>query len=213
MSKFCENCGSELKDTDKVCPNCGAAVVKATKKDVKVENTQAKAEPTEKKNNTKMFAIIGGAAAAVVALLVIILLLCGGSYKKPIDNICKGMEKANAKTYLKALPEVMKEDYEDKIDNDFLEKQLEKLEDEYGKNIKISYKILDKEKIDKDDLEDMQERLEDKYDSKKKCKITDGYKLTVKLTIKGKDEKESDSTTINVYKVGGKWCVLSGSIF
>ena len=39
MSKFCENCGAELKDTDKACPNCGAPVEEKTKKDVKVENT------------------------------------------------------------------------------------------------------------------------------------------------------------------------------
>ena len=63
MSKFCENCGSELKETDTTCPNCGAAVEKTTKKDVEVNNTNTTANTTtsntatnevkEKKNNTK----------------------------------------------------------------------------------------------------------------------------------------------------------------
>ena len=92
--------------------------------------------------------------------------------------MCKGMQKADAKTFLKAFPAVMTEDLEDSLDDDYLEDQLEKFEDEYGKNIKITYKVLDKEKIDKEDLEDLQENLEDKYeDSKKKCKVTAGYKL------------------------------------
>ena len=73
MSKFCENCGAELKDTDKACPNCGAPVEEKTKKDVKVENTDTTTANTttsntttnevkEKKNNTKLYAIIGGIA-------------------------------------------------------------------------------------------------------------------------------------------------------
>ncbi|MBP3502638.1 MAG: zinc ribbon domain-containing protein [Clostridia bacterium] len=217
MSKFCENCGSELKDTDNVCPNCGAAVEKTTKKDVKkdvkLKNEQEQTVNTnESKKNTKTFAIIGGAAALVVILLVIIIALCSGGYKKPLDYMCKGMQKADSKTFLKAFPAVMTEDLEDSIDNDYLEKQLESFEDEYGKNIKITYKILDKEKIDKEDLEDLQENLEDKYeDSKKKCKVSAGYKLSVKMTIKGKDDKETDTSTINVYKIGGKWCLAGAS--
>ena len=52
-----------------------------------------------------------------------------------------------------------------------------------------------------------------KYDDAKKgeTKVTAGYKLTVKATIKGKDDKDSNSTTINVYKIGGKWCLSSPS--
>ena len=51
-------------------------------------------------------------------------------------------------------------------------------------------------------------------DAKKgKIKVTAGYKLTVKLTIKGKDDKDTDTATIKVYKIGGKWCMLSPSGF
>ena len=112
---------------------------------------------------------------------------------------------------MKAFPDVMKEDLEDYITDDKLDDMKEDLEDEYGKNIKISYKILDKEKIDKDDLKEVQEDLEDEYEDAKKNKVnvTDGYKLSVKLTIKGKDDKDSDTVTMKIYKIGGKWCMLS----
>ena len=219
MSKFCENCGSELKETDTTCPNCGAAVEKTTKKDVEVNNTNTTANTTtsntatnevkEKKNNTKLFAIIGGIAAAVILVIIIIALACSGGYKKPIDYMFTGMEKASSKTFLKAFPKVM----QDKFDDEAMDDLKESLEKEYGDKIKITYKILDKEKIDKDDLEEIQDALEKKYDDAKKgeTKVTAGYKLTVKATIKGKDDKDSNSTTINVYKIGGKWCLSSPS--
>ena len=140
-------------------------------------------------------------------------LACSGGYKKPIDYMFTGMEKASSKTFLKAFPKVMQDDLEDKFDDDAMDTLKEKLEKQYGDKIKITYKILDKEKIDKDDLEDVQDSLEKKYDDAKKgeTKVTAGYKLTVKATIKGKDDKDTDSTTINVYKIGGKWCLASPS--
>lgn len=213
MSKFCENCGSELKDTDKQCPNCGAAVVETTtKKDVKenpTNTTNTEKVNTNGEKNKKTYALIGGIAAAVVIVLILIIALMSSanSYKKPLDNLFAGIQKANSKTFLKAFPEVMRDDMEDSFDNDDLEELLESFEDEVGKNVKISYKVLDKEKIDKDDLEDLQDSLEDEYGSKK-TKITKGYKLTIKITIKGKDDSDtSPSMDINVYKIGGKWCL------
>lgn len=225
MSKFCENCGAELKDTDNVCSNCGTPVENAEPKDVKVEestnvtetvntNTTASNAKPEKKNNTKLYAIIGGIAALVIILIVIIAIACSGGYKKPIDNFFKGMQTGNAKTVLKAFPDVMKDDLEDTIDDDAMDTVKESLEDEFGKNVKITYKILDKEKIDKDDLKELQDNLEEEYDDakKSKVKVSAGYKLTVKANIKGKDDSDSDSLTINVYKIGGKWCLANSSL-
>lgn len=213
MSKFCQNCGSEVKDTDKNCPNCGAAVQEPeVKKEVKQEASNAAKTTTKSAtNNTKLFAIIGGAVAALLVVILLIVALAGGGYKKPIDNFIKGMEKGNAKTMLKAFPDVMKEDLEDYLTDDELEDMKADLEDEFGKNIKITYKVLDKEKIDKDDLKEVQEDLEDQYEDakKSKVKVTAGYKLSIKMSIKGKDDKDSQTITMKVYKIGGKWCMLS----
>lgn len=213
MSKFCEQCGSELKDTDTKCPNCGAQIAEEpATKDVKKEETNTTSASNKK--DIKTYAIFGGIAAAALVLIIILVAIFGGSgYKKPIDNMINGIQKANVKTFMKAFPDVMKEDLEDSIDKDDLKDLMEDLEDEVGKNPKISYKILDKEKIDKDDLKDVQEKLEDQYEDakKSKVKVSAGYKLTVKLTIKGKDDSNSTTTTMKVYKIGGKWCMLSPS--
>lgn len=205
MSKFCEHCGSELKDNDKVCPNCGAAVEgTAAKKDVK--NANANTEKVEK-NNKKTIAIVGGIIVAAIIVLVVIFSIIGGAYKTPIKNYFNGVQKSNAKTYLKAYPEFMREDLEDTYDEEFFEKRMESLEKSYGDKVKISYKVVDKIKMTKDELKESKEDLEKDYDDEK-IKITDGYKVCVKLTIKGSDEKETNFMTLDVLKINGKWCIV-----
>ena len=80
------------------------------------------------------------------------------------------------------------------------------LEDEYGDDIKVSYKIKDKEKIDKDDLEDLEDDIKDTYDEK--VKVSKGYELKIEMKIKGDDDKEKDTTKIKVYKIDGDWCLM-----
>ena len=116
----------------------------------------------------------------------------------------KGMQKADLKSYLKAYPEFMGMDKY--IDQDDMDDMLKSLEKEYGKNIKISYKIIDTEKIKKDDLEKVKEKVSKYYD--KDVKISEGYKVTVKSTIKGKDDSETDTDDMKVYKIDGKWYIL-----
>lgn len=221
MSKFCENCGAELQDTDKTCPNCGAAVAEATK-DVKNEtvnttNTEKTATAEKKPMDKKNMAIIGGIAGAAVLVLIIILAIVfgGGNYKSPINNFFNGMTKGNSNTFLKALPKaiVKEEDLKDTYDKDAMKDIKETLEDKYGKNVKITYKIKEKEKIDKDDIKDLSEEFQDEY-GKSGTKITAGYELTLDVKIKGKDDHTKlDDVKMNVYKIGGKWCLLTPPSF
>jgi len=109
---------------------------------------------------------------------------------------------------------LLEEQFEDKKKSEIIddldelaEGILDNLEDEYGDDIKISVKYKDKNKIDKDDLEDLEEMYEDNYDSK--VKISKGYEVEIKATIKGDDEKETDTTTLSVYKINGDWCIMS----
>ena len=213
MSKFCENCGSELNDTDKVCPKCGTAVAETAtqKKDVKEKaKTKPEVESTVEagaKDNKKTMILIGGIAAAVIIVLLLIIALCSGGYKKPVKYYFTGMEKSSSKTYLKQFPSFMKEDLEDTYDDEALEKMMDSFEKKYGDKIKITYKVLDKTKIEKDDLDDVKDKLENKYDDEK-IKVTDGYEVCVKATIKGSDEKDTSYTSFDVYKINGKWCMI-----
>lgn len=211
MSKKCEKCGAEMEDTAVDCPNCSKVEVKAEapkKEEVKVEAKKAevKTEKTSNPSNKKnLFIAIGAIAAVVIILIAILASVLGGGYEAPIKNMFKGMQKADLKTYLKAYPEFM--GISDYVDQDDMDEMLESLEKEYGKNIKISYKVLDKEKIEKDNLEKVQKKIENYYDEK--VKVTAGYKVEVKSTIKGKDDSETDTSTMKVYKIDGKWYLLS----
>lgn len=206
MSKFCENCGAEMNDNDVVCQHCGPQAEPAV--EPVVENTANGTSNSANSMDTKNIAIIGGIAVAVIVVLIIIFSIFGGGWKKPIDNYFKGMGKFNADKYEKAYVEFIADDMD--IDDDSMEKMEDYFEDEYGEKIKISYKIKEKEKIKKDDLEKVQEYVEEYYEED--VKITKGYKVKVKATIKGKDKEETNTEDMYVYKVDGKWGIISESL-
>jgi len=160
----------------------------------------------------KKIAIIGGIIAVVAAVVLILVALLGGGYKKPLKNYFNGIQKTNAKTYLKAFPEFMKDDLEDTYDKEYLEDMKESMEKKYGDKVKISYKVLDKTKLTKDEIKDVKESLENKYDDEK-IKISAGYEVCVKITVKGSDEKKTTYTSFEVYKINGKWCMLPTSVY
>jgi len=215
MSKFCENCGAEMEDNQVVCPKCGngaAEEVKATveeKVDDVKETVSEKASEVKsalKSNNVKNYAIIGGIAIAVIALIAIIVSILTSGWKKPIDNYFKGMQKADLKTYEKAFPDFYNNKMD--LDEDDMDKMKENLEDEYGEKIKITYKVTKKENIKKDDLKKVQEYIEKVYDED--VKVSAGKEVKVKATIKGKDDSDTDTQKMYVYKINGKWKLLRG---
>lgn len=199
MSKFCEGCGAEIDDAAVKCETCANKNA-----DTSYDPVKDSASAKKPMNKTLLYGGIGAGVLALVVLLIVIIANISGGYKTPISNMFKGMQKANLKTYLKAYPEFMEMD--EYVDQEDMDDMLESLEEEYGKNIKISYKILDKEKIEKDDLEDVQEKIEKYYDAK--VKVSAGYKVTVKSTVKGKEDSETDTDTMSVYKIDGKWYLL-----
>lgn len=202
MSKFCENCGAEMDDNQTVCPNCSTGAETEPTNTV-VDEPITESTSTAKPVNTKNIAVIAGIVAAVVIVIAIISSIFGSGWKKPINNYFKGQEKADAKTYLSAFPKFYAEKMEDYIDDEALEEDLEDFEDEYGSKIKMSYKVTEKEKIKKDDLQKVQKYIKSVYEEE--VKVSAGYKVRIKATIKGSDDKDTDSTTVYVYKIDGKW--------
>lgn len=80
-------------------------------------------------------------------------------------------------------------------DDDFFEDLSDELDDEYGDE--ISDKNIDK-------LVKIGERLVDGFDD---VNITAGYSVKLKVTIKGEDDKDSETIEFNVIKVNGKWII------
>ena len=85
--------------------------------------------------------------------------------------------------------------------------------------------MIEKLEIDDEDFwEEISDALDDEYDTElntakaakmganllkklDKFEITDGYEVKVKVSIEGKDDKESETITANVVKADGKWFI------
>ena len=255
MNNFTEAAGAAAQNA--------AEKVKNTFGDVSVDSLKGAMNVDSIKNvgKTKDKNVIIVLCAAVVLLILIIIIAVsalGGGYKKPVDNLLKGISNADGKTVLKAFPEFYVDSIEDQMDDaakdkkkykerlaeleedkdyydadeyaemyksyqdriaiadcetpaEYFEKSVledlrDELEDEYGENIKISYKIRSKKELKKSDLNDMEDYVEAVFDEE--VKIKKGYELKLKMKIKGKDDKDEEKGEISVYKIDGKWYIL-----
>lgn len=217
MARFCTSCGSQVEDTATNCPSCGAAMeavkAQATPNAQDVLNDRLNDAPASASNpNTSKY--IGMGVAAVVAILVIVLIcnifsaIFAGNYKTPIKNLLNGVEKENEKKFTNAFSEKMLDEMKIKDDDieEYLESITDMLEEQYGDDIKIDFKITDKEKIDKDDIEDLNKILK-KID--KKLKIKKAYTLEIEVEIEGDDDDATLEWELGVAKFKGDgWCLV-----
>ena len=138
-------------------------------------------------------------------------------YMKPIENYFEGIEKNDGELMMEAYHEYQL-NYEKKNYHDGSADELEDsyksgvktlynlLKEEFGSDLTISVSVEDKEKIDKGYLKDYEEYLQEKWDTKS-LEVTEGYEVEVKVTVKGDDDKDSDSSDFVVLKVDGDWCM------
>lgn len=233
MAKFCTKCGASCDDSTAFCTSCGAkfdsaaqpqAAPTAGSEDKTIldkfkENANVESIKGLQKN-PNFNKIVGISAVAVLALIILIILLStlGAGYKKPIGNWLKAIEDKDPKTAVKTIPEfqydylkkqIKDSDKYDDVEDYFkesLEESLDGLEEDYGKKIKLSYKIIDKEKLDDDDLKDIKKDYKERYDEKG-VDVSKGYEVDVEVKIKGKDDKDEEDVTFTVVKVNGDWVI------
>lgn len=128
------------------------------------------------------------------------------SYEEPIKNMIEGLSEANSSKFLKAFPSFISDYMKDIFTDKYLETTLKTAEEEYGKNVKMTYKITDKTEIDSDELKEMEEAVKTNFD--KEIKITKGYELGIEVTTKGDDEEDTETDEMNVYEIDGNWYIL-----
>lgn len=233
---FCTNCGSPVQQAGQ--PQAQQNAAPAFNSDAMknaAANAQAKisdgfntakdtVSTAVKTGDKKTLFIVGGIGVAI--LVVIIILLCllfgGGSYKTPLDNFVKACEDGDGD----ALKDLLPGDFIDIIeDSKLLKKQFDfddmaedvkdDLEDEYGKKIKVSYKINDKEKLDEDELEDIEDTYNNYFagllDDDEEYKVKEGYDLDITFKIKGNEDDDEEDVDITVVKVNGDWVMSMDS--
>ena len=219
MAKFCNSCGAQLDDNTTFCNNCGTKVESASQATT-TNATSAKAPVSLPKLDKSMLKIAVPAAAAIILLIVVISIIVGNGYKKPIKNMINGFNEGDEEVFCDALPDFLikkytksnKEYYKNVREN--IKNQAKSWEEnekyELGDDIEVSYEIVDKIEMDEDDLDDVQSSIKNLYD--KKVEVTKGYSVACVITVEGEDGEYSYPEIITVYKIDGKWSVLSTSL-
>ncbi|MCD8094753.1 MAG: zinc ribbon domain-containing protein [Ruminococcus sp.] len=225
---FCPNCGA-AQQADAVNPNTAYQAYSAANNNAQptfdevsynyAGDIGAVQEIGKAKNNNTIIGLCAVLLVVIIAAAVLLAIFVFGKkdYEEPIEKLCLAIEEADggafADAYADYLVDYMDYNFEEYYDCDteewfeeyILEDGLDYLEDEYGDDIKVSYKVTDKEKLDDDDLEDLEDEIKDEYDEK--VDVTEGYKLEVEITVKGEDDKETFDGDIFVYNIDDKWCI------
>lgn len=214
MTKFCGNCGAAMDNDARICGNCGTYLGE-------VDNVTAPAVGRHKK---LLPVVIVAIVAVVVALAVSLLSVLGVvGYKKAVNNVLDVIARGKVtENKIEALaPKDVWEYFEDEEDLDpddavdYFEEAAEDsadyLEEEYGDNWRVSYKIKDKDQIKDSKLKKIARTLHDKYDIKKSS-VKKGFDLELEVKIKGSEDEDEDDLEFAVLKIGGKWYAINYEI-
>lgn len=169
-----------------------------------------------KKKDKKAIGITAGVVAALILIVVLVICLSGGGPEKALDTYIDvafygkvgKTEKLAPKEYWEYLEDKMGLDLEDAEDwmKTSYKETIRKMEDEYGDDIRISYKITEKDDVKKSTLDTLKDTIKSSYDIPKK-NVTDAVELDVEMTVKGDEDEETRDHTFYVVKVDGNWYV------
>ena len=199
---------------------------KEAKQQAKAAKQQAKA--TKQQNDAPKKKGKGGVIAAVVVILalvaalvilLVILFTDGGfdinsitgifggtsGYEKPFQHICTAIEEDDASkledAYLPSTWDVYGVTSED---------LLEALKDAFldcGEVKDVTYKVRKSEELKDSDLDEVKDYIDTYYEED--GTIKSAYDVTVKITVKGSDDKETTTDEYVVVKVNGKWYITT----
>ena len=199
---------------------------KEAKKQAKAAKQQAKA--AKQQNDAPKKKGKGGVIAAVVVILALVAALVillvklftdggfdinsitgifGGTsgYEKPFQHICTAIEEDDASkledAYLPSTWDVYGVTSED---------LLEALKDAFldcGEVKDVTYKVRKSEELKDSDLDEVKDYIDTYYEED--GTIKSAYDVTVKITVKGSDDKETTTDEYVVVKVNGKWYITT----
>ncbi len=212
---FCPKCGKPFEENASNCAFCGTKNPAAPATvNPNVEKIVNKARSLNKKN----IAILAGAVVALIVVIIIISSIAGNGYKKAIDNFFDFTVEGKVNKLEKLAPEDYWEELEENYDiklkdikkqlEESFENELEELEDDYGRNIKVKYKVLDKEVMDEDDLDDLKDTLKESYGIKKKS-VQKALEVEIEATLKGRDDEDTMEQDMVIVKIDGDWYITT----
>lgn len=206
MSKYCMKCGKQIEEKDLHCPYCGA---------VQENNFEVKDLSSQKENKQKDVLVPIVAVCAVILVVIIVVLnlfVFNKGYESPIESLFDAIESEDVDDLEDALPDYLidSDDYDDDSGQSMLKMLSASVEMIYGDDFDISYKVLDKKSIEKDELKDLEKSIKKEYNEK--ADVDKGYKVKIQAIIEGDKTSNKNETTINIYKIDGKWCITDSSL-
>lgn len=164
--------------------------------------------------------LICAAAMCLVLFIVVLGNVAGNGYKRPVRNVVRGLNRERAELvinsfYPRDYIEELRDNAEDgdmewsdvSDDMDSLISDVKEVcEDNYfGDDLRVSAKIVKKKPATSKDLRTLKKEFE-KYDAV----VKKAYRLKVRLTVKGDDEKEQVHFYIYSVKLkGGRWVLYA----
>lgn len=90
--------------------------------------------------------------------------------------------------------------------------ELQQLEEEYGKKLKLKYKIINVTEYSQDEIDALNKCISEKWGKLYEgCAIQELQVLEIETTLKGRDGKNTETNEYSFYKMDDKWYV--GGIF
>ena len=174
---FCAYCGKSLADGE-VCTCQGAKESTPQFKPESQAQPTAKA-PSDKAQANKLVKYGIVAVIAIVAVVIVVKIISGiaGSYKKPIENICKQINKGTKFNYTslitaplpdgdKAIADLFAEIAADNVEDAEYEikEDFEDLNDRFDK-WKVSFEFVDSSKLEKSTIKSITKEYDDIWDN------------------------------------------------
>lgn len=214
---FCQKCGQQIDQNLISCPYCGAKNV--ANPYYKQTSFPGNLLEKFKKLNMKNIGILAGAVVGVIVIIILLVCLLSGGKDGAFGNYIdaafdpsKGVieDLAPSDTWDEMEDEYsveLKEVFE--VFKDRAEDAVEDLEDEYGRNAKVSYEIVYENEVKRSVLNDVKDELK-KYAGIDKGDVKEVVDIGVVLTYKGSKKTESECEEFRFVKIGGTWYVYRG---
>lgn len=212
--KFCTNCGNQMSDDAVFCTNCGSRQEDDTAQPTPAPQPVYQSAPAPApqpvyqnapvpKKSKKPLLIVAALVVCVVLACILIPKFTGGSgYESVFKNFCSAINDGDINKLYKVLPPASETAVKALVSlsgissADVMNEIIGDLGD-YG--IHASYKINDAVRMTPGELS---------YYSSDSLggTVTDGYYVDVTLILTVDGETEDDRETIEVIKVGSRWC-------
>lgn len=208
---YCGNCGTQIDDSKKFCPNCGAMINGGEQPKVQAFH-ESKIPVPRRKRKMLPFCI------ALIIIIAGVLICTQNTPEKVAVKACKTTLDGNMKAYYNLLSKP----YRDYMVGDYgwfstAEKFQEELlwyaEDfqkdivrSCGKKYKVHFETVDTEKYDKQRLEKLKSHLNRDYDYDVD-KIKAAAEVTVRITASGEEGESNWTTEQSCVKIGGRWYI------